>query len=161
MRKTIKKDHTKNKVDHPLKTPTNQRTCLKYIHHTTKTINGVVHDMTETIEIIPREGDMITTDIKILVGVGKIISAIVSITSGIENIMTHIGALSGMKTAFSTIGLLLTIGGIMAVLTVIVSIVKIIKHMGEISKWFRQAWSGVFDCVKTIRKEIGDFFNFL
>lgn len=66
MRRTVKNVRTENRADKLMKTPANQRGSYKYIHRETETINGVVHDITETIEIVPGEDSVTAADIKLL-----------------------------------------------------------------------------------------------
>ena len=64
MRRTVKNVRTENRADQLMKTPTNQRGSYKYIHRETETINGVVHEITETIEVIPGEDGVTASLIK-------------------------------------------------------------------------------------------------
>lgn len=95
----------------------------------------------------------------ILVGTGKLINAVGTVTSLIGKIMTHIGGLSGTMTVFGTTGLLPMIGIIAAVVAAIAAIVLIIKNWGAISEWFKGVWESVCNGVKDMGKSLGDFFG--
>lgn len=94
----------------------------------------------------------------LLVGIGKVVSAVGTITSvlgALIPVITGAGAAAGA----ASIPLLPVIAIIAAIVAAVIAVIEIVKHWGEISSWFSGVWSSLCSGLQSAWTAVQGFFT--